>query len=276
MGALIWLASYPKSGNTWLRAFLHNLLLNPDQATDINKLDQICFGDSQINWFTPFLAGRDPRDVDENELMRLRQQVQLSFSQSRAESVFVKTHNMLAEFSGNPLVNMEITGGAIYILRNPLDVCISLADHAGLGLDDAIALMNDPTGRTYTDEANIFEIHGGWSRHVESWTGHNSSALHWLKYEDLLRKPVKYFAEICSYLELDPPRARLRKAVEFSSFRSLRQQEKRGGFRERSTNSEKFFRVGKAEQWRKVLTRAQIDQVIAANGEQMQKFGYLP
>ena len=61
MGALIWLASYPKSGNTWLRAFLHNLLLNPDHATDINKLDQICFGDSQINWFTPFLDGRDGR-----------------------------------------------------------------------------------------------------------------------------------------------------------------------------------------------------------------------
>ncbi len=51
MGAIIWLASYPKSGNTWLRAFLHNLLRNPSQPADINQLDRFALGDSQKMWY---------------------------------------------------------------------------------------------------------------------------------------------------------------------------------------------------------------------------------
>ncbi len=45
MGAIIWLASYPKSGNTWMRVFLRTLESNPNELAGINTINQFCLGD---------------------------------------------------------------------------------------------------------------------------------------------------------------------------------------------------------------------------------------
>ena len=60
MAGIIWLASYPKSGNTWLRAFLHNLLRDPGRPYDINKLTDVTAGESQASWYQCHRSGVRP------------------------------------------------------------------------------------------------------------------------------------------------------------------------------------------------------------------------
>lgn len=275
MGAIVWLSSYPKSGNTWLRAFLHNLLRNPDRPMGINELDKFCLGDSQASWYQ-HIAGRSPAGMTKPEIAAIRPQVHEAFTKAFPDSVFAKTHNLLGEAFGHPLVTMSCTVGAIYVLRNPLDVVISLADHFGLTLDQAITFMANPQAGTENDEFNAFEFYGTWSQHVESWTREGNEGMIWLRYEDMLTKPQQSFGRIAGYLGLKPPRQRLDKAIKFSSFKVLRNQEEREGFRERSKHAERFFRVGKAAQWRSLLSAAQVDAIVEAHGEQMERFAYLP
>lgn len=276
MAGIIWLASYPKSGNTWLRAFLHNLLKNPEQPADINQLDQFCLGDSLAGWYEHAANGRKVADMTAAEIQALRPKVHAAFTRAHPDSVFAKTHNILAEVEGVPLISMEHTAGAIYVMRNPLDVCLSLSDHFGLSLEDAAAMLNDPKSGALTDERTVFEFYGTWSQHVASWTKEDRPDLLWLRYEDMLEKPHQTFNRAARFLGLTPPRPRLEKAIRFSSFKVLASQEANRGFRERSVHSKRFFRVGQAGQWRKTLSPEVVKAIVEANREEMARFGYLP
>ena len=275
MAGIIWLASYPKSGNTWTRAFLHNLLRNPAQPASVNELDRFCFGDSAAAWYQK-LSGRKPTEMTNKEIAELRPKVHEAFTRSSPDSVFVKTHCAMVEAEGVPLITMSASAGAIYILRNPLDVVLSLADHYGLDVDGAIEMMASPVGASPTDERNVFEIYGPWWRHAESWTRAGHKMLHVMRYEDMLDKPVKTFGALAGFLGLKPPRDRLEKAIRFSSFKVLAEQERRHGFRERSAKSARFFRVGKAEQWRQVLSPDQVKRIVDTHRSQMAPYGYIP
>ncbi len=275
MGKIIWLASYPKSGNTWMRAFLHNLLRNPKDTYDINKMTDFSTGDSSIIWYQR-LDARPWQQWTHEDIAKMRWDAQRLITQSSPDDVFVKTHNALVEFKGKPLISMDWTAGAIYIVRNPLDVCISLAHHYGCPLDEAIRIMNDPTNGTVGNERIVYEVHKSWSIHVRSWTQNPHPGLLVLRYEDMLAKPMAAFSKVPQFLGLKPPKDRIQRSIDLSSFDSLRKQEERSGFRERSNKTEKFFRVGKSGQWRDTLSQAQIDRVIEANKEQMQRFGYWP
>ncbi|KZD12842.1 sulfotransferase domain-containing protein [Oceanibaculum pacificum] len=276
MGQLIWLASYPKSGNTWMRAFLHNLFRNPPQPARINELDQFCLGESKPQWYLPYTGGRPTEALTLAEIMALRPRVQQDMTRAFPDSVFVKTHNFLGESNGYPLVNLRVTAGAIYIVRNPLDVTVSAADHFGLSIDDTIAFMARDGAVTGNDSRNVPEVLNGWSTHVRSWTQQPHPGLLVLRYEDMLAKPKAAFAKVCQFLRLPKDNARLDKAVRFSSFKELSGQEAKGGFNERSVNSKSFFRAGKRDQWRTLLTPDQIARIVDLHRDQMNRFGYLP
>jgi len=273
MGAIVWLASYPKSGNTWMRAFLHNLLRDPPAPIPINQLTQFTIGDTLKGWYEN-VAGHKVDGLSGEEQARLRPLVHRAFTKAFPDSVFVKTHMMLGEAHGVPLITMDVTAGAIYIVRDPRDVAISAASHFGTDIDGAITLMNDPQAGAAEDADNMPQYYGTWSHHVESWTAERHQALHVVRYEDMLQKPVPTFTKVARFLGFQPPPERVRRAIEFSSFRELKRQEETGGFHERSVNAAAFFRVGAAGQWRRELTAEQARRLVQAHGPVMRKFGY--
>ena len=275
MGAIIWLASYPKSGNTWMRSFLHNLLRNPTESYDINTLTDFTYGEAQVRWFRLF----DPRPDTEYSLadvQRMRPQVHRHLTGVSSDSIFVKTHNALLEDQGMPLVTMEVTAGAIYMIRDPRDVVISYSHHQGQSIDYIIDMMRDQAACTAGDGSNVYEYLSSWSGHVHSWTHTPNRSLLVLRYEDMLDQPVKSFGAVARFLGLDVARPRLEKAMKMSSFKVLKAQEQRKGFIERPKRADAaFFREGRAGQWRKLLTPAQVARIEDDHGEEMRRFGYL-
>lgn len=276
MGKIVWLASYPRSGNTWLRAFLHNLLRDPDQPYDINRLQDFTLIECDARWYRDL----DPRPVVElgkEEVAALRSRAQLAMTRASPDSVFVKTHNALVQDRGHPLIDQSLTAGAIYVLRNPLDVVLSYSAHFGVTLDEAIEAMTHSGTQSIGNQENfVYEVFGSWSENVESWTARPSPGILVLRYEDMLATPDQAFGRVAAFLGLRPGADRLRRAIEHSSFEMLRRQEERRGFRERSLKAERFFREGRSGQWRDRLSPEQIDRLVAACRTQMERFGYWP
>ncbi|KAB7738511.1 sulfotransferase domain-containing protein [Parvibaculum sedimenti] len=275
MGALIWLASYPKSGNTWMRSFLHNLLRNPPKPVPLNELDEFCLGESASEWYRRRSA-KPLEELTPIELAALRPLVHRDFTNAFPDSVFVKTHNFLGEWLGHPLHNMEVTAGAIYIVRNPLDVVLSMAPHFGLSIDEAIEALANEAASTALMANHVPEIHSSWSTHVRSWTQHPNPQLLVLRYEDMLDKPRRSFKQVVEFLGVKPTSERLERAIRFSSFKMLKAQEQREGFKERSSKAAAFFREGRKDQWREKLTPEQVRRVVSVHYEQMARFGYIP
>ncbi|MFN4353928.1 sulfotransferase domain-containing protein [Parvibaculum sp.] len=275
MGALIWLASYPKSGNTWMRSFLHNLFRNSQKPVSVNEIDDFCLGGSTSFWYRKYTA-TPPEQLSEEEVARYRMQVQRDFTTVFPDSVFVKTHDYLGEYAGVPLQNMEVTAGAIYIVRNPLDVVISMAPHFGITLEEAITSLANEDAGTSQNDTHVPEHYGSWSTHVRTWTRRPSPGLLVMRYEDMLDKPKKSFKTVTNFLGLKPSPERLDRAIRFSSFKVLKAQEEKEGFKERPQTSKSFFREGKRDQWREKLTPDQVRQIIAVHHEQMARFGYIP
>lgn len=274
MGGIVWLASYPKSGNTWVRAFLANLFLNPDQPVDINRLHEFAFGDARADFFER-VSGKKLEDMDDDELHRLRPKVHRLIAAARPETVFAKTHNASLSIGGVPLITAEVTAGAIYVVRNPLDVTVSYAHHFGLTIDQTIEAMASEANHVLTIGRNVFQVITSWSAHVASWTEAPGLMCHVVRYEDMSRTPVKTFGEMMKFLRLPPDPARLKKAIRFSSFETLAKQERKHGFIEQSKNVDRFFRKGRVADWRQALSPAQVEAVIANQKETMIKFGYL-
>lgn len=277
---LVWLASYPKSGNTWTRAFLSNLasiIEGEEEELDVNSIGRFTVGENFTLHYKDRL-GFEPTGSEEHrkQIAALRHEVQQEIADKFEGLVFVKTHNALLIDRGHSLINFAVTSGAIYIVRNPLDVAISLSYHINKTIDHAIMMMGSPDVESAVNEKRVHEVWGSWSQHVMSWTRKPHHAIYVMRYEDMLSEPEKTFGKLADHLLLGPTRAQLRQAIERSSFANLKSQEEKEGFKEKPEHAERFFREGRAGQWKEVLTPAQIDRIVKNHGEQMKRFGYLP
>ena len=275
MGGIVWLASYPKSGNTWVRAFLHNLIAKPRTAADINQMTELTKFDASLDWFKS-IDKRPPDQWSVGDVDRMRPQVQEMIARSKEGPVFCKTHSAQVTIRGYPTINPRVSSGAIYIVRNPLDVAVSFAKFSGISIDTTIASMAANNYVLPTTASAITSPLGSWTQHVESWTGPNRRGEHVMRYEDMIHAPRKTFGALTKYLRMKPARAQLDRAIRNSSFKVLRDQEDRSGFGERPENISKFFRSGTTDQWQDVLTDKQVAMIVDAHAVQMERFGYLP
>jgi hypothetical protein len=276
---IVWLASYPRSGNTWTRNFLHNLFRVLDgkelEPQDINALGEYTLWDVAGPRFERLL-GKSLDAASRTEIAATRAKVQQQIADEADAAVFVKTHNMLALDRGHPTIDMGATSGAIYIVRNPLDVAVSFAHHFGVDLDTAIDKMGRRGLETDVTKHAVYEVYGSWSENVMSWTRKPHRAIYVMRYEDMLQRSLETFRGLCRHLLLNPSDPQLTRAIELSSFDRAKEQEAQKGYRERPHQSKAFFRAGHAGQWRQQLSHEQIRRMTTENREQMARFGYLP
>jgi hypothetical protein len=275
---IVWLASYPKSGNTWTRAFLSNLvtvMAGEREELDVNSINRFSLGENFTNLYKE-VCGFEPKPDDHRKVAENRHRVQAVIADQFEGAIFCKTHNALVIDRGYSIINFAVTSGAIYIVRNPLDVAISLAHHIGKSINEAISVMATPDVETPINETRVHEVWGSWSQHVESWTRKPHPAIYVMRYEDMLKNPQKTFGALARHLLLNPTADELALATTRSSFESLKDQEEKQGFQEKPKHADRFFREGRADQWKDVLTPPQVDRIVKDHSEQMARFGYLP
>jgi hypothetical protein len=274
VGKLVWIASYPKSGNTWVRAFLHNYIRQGDAPYDINLLTDLTAADTNAERYQRY----DPRTASRYsiaDVQRMRPLVHRDLMALDRTLVFVKTHNARLQVAGAPLITPEVTAGAIYILRDPRDVAVSYSAHLGRSIDETIARMADPEAASGGTDAKVYERHGSWSMHVQSWTHPPDPRVRVLQYEALVAAPEARFAEVIAWLGQPPPPARLKRAIGFSDIAELRAQEAAKGFKERVTGSTApFFGPAQPGRWRTLLSPAQQARIERDHGTMMARFGY--
>lgn len=272
--SIIWLASYPKSGNTWTRAFLANYILATDQPVPINEMRRFTFGDSMIGVYEK-VNGGPINGLSDEQILFLRARMFKGLSSNGADMNFVKTHNINGVVHGNKLIPADLTRLAIYILRNPLGIIPSYSRHFGMEIDQTIGAISHSLNASKGNETNVIEYMGSWSEHVDTWTQTRKFPIHVMRYEDMLEKPHKTFKALVRKIGLPFDKDRLEMAIQFSSFKELKRQEKTYGFIEQSSNTDSFFHSGEIDAWKDALSEQQIADVKERHGKTMQRFGYL-
>ena len=278
---ILWIAAWPKSGTTWLRAVLTSYLREDGGPPPINAL--IGGSANHREAFEEYL-GLDSSDMTDAEILRhlprFREVLaeRLSADRQRNEPSFVKAHEAYRLPGGAPLFSRTGTAGVVYLVRNPLDVAVSYAHHLNWPIGRTIRLLADPTAHETHRPGGIFdrlpEPLSTWSGHVESWTQQTALRLHVARYEDLLANPRAGFGAILRFAGIELEQARLDRAIEHTSFRRLQAQEAESGYAEKQPTAPSFFRAGVAGTWRTALTAAQVQALTAAHGAVMARFGY--
>lgn len=275
MPGIVWLASYPKSGNTWVRAFLANYLSDARAPVSINSLPDFSLGDNFLIHYEKY-SGKPASELTDDELEALRPKVHEWFAYTRPDNAFVKTHSAVLRVRGKPLITPSATAGAIYVVRNPLDVAVSFANHYQVSYERAVEALSDERYCLPRTEEQLEQALSSWSRHVRSWTTAPGLPLHLMRYEDMRRKPAKAFAGLVRFLRMPADPERLERATRFSSFRELQAQEKRERFVEsRPDGKVAFFRQGASGGWRQHLGEELVQRLIDAHREVMIEQRYL-
>lgn len=275
---IIWLASYPKSGNTWFRVFLSNLLSDSASPVHINDLLETSISSNRS--IIDSYLGIHSSELTVEEINDFRPQVFRRFSDEKEEIAYLKTHEAWTLNSrGYPIFPEEITKGVLYFIRNPLDVAISYSFHNDKSIDDTISILNNESAKLCERRDRLYiqtqQILTSWSNHVSSWTEDSKLPVHVIRYEDMLELPRESFMGAVDFLNLKYEESKIINAINNSSFDVLKKMETSDGFKERGIYSEAFFRKGKSYEWETQLTEAQIHEIIENHGKIMKKYGYL-
>jgi len=290
MGRTIWLASFPKSGNTWTRTLIsHALKPEPDES-NINTLSGTNGIASQRGPFdNQTMIASGLLTIDEIETLRP------AVHQNLAEDVAFE-RSMDDEFDDSPFQKVHdaytfnaagesVLGGAkaaslaVLIMRDPRAVAPSLANHLNCSIDDAIAKMADSRfmfANSKRDQSNqLPQRLLSWGGFFESWYDQKDIPVHLIKYEDLSTQPVQVLMGLMEAAGRPITQDVAEHAVTLSDFSRIAAQEAKSGFRE-APKGRTFFRQGKADAWREELTEGQIETIEAAHAPVMRRLGYVP
>jgi len=252
------------------------------QPVDINSINALEAGTTAVsdrNLFDGAL-GVESSDMTEEEIECCQPEASRHMALRSSRTLYVKTHDAYLSTSAcEPMFPADVTRGAIYVTRNPLDIAVSYAHHLGKTVEEAIerlALETATLSRSADGlSTQLRQRLLSWSRHVSSWLDQSAIPVHVMRYEDMSRRPAETFAGAVRFLGGADDADRIRRALTFSSFDVLRLQEQTRGFKEKPPGVASFFRQGQADAWRAVLTEEQVARVIGDHGPVMRRLGYL-
>jgi hypothetical protein len=269
-----WIASYPKSGNTWVRMFVNAYVSG--FPVDINSGFQYAVGDQYQGHYQACTCRPVDRLSIQEQVFIRPAALLMALNLAAAKHVCMKTHHAKVTIDGIVMMPPTLSAGSIYIVRDPRDIAISYASHLNMDLDRTIAAMGDMQHANVHKGTNLMHLLGTWSFHVNTWTKDNKDIpVTVLRYEDMLTDPVTSFTNALNGLGFkDIEKDKFDFALEQTKFKNLQKLEDDGGFRE-NDSSNKFFRKGTSEQWKEVLTPEQVKTICGDHEEVMTKFGYL-
>ena len=274
MRRIHWIASYPKSGNTWVRAIVDRIV-HPGRSFDINALGTTAPSFARLTQKYVANNGIEISGSAPGEVRRWWPAIQCEICANAEQEIFLKTHNVAATFDSGPFPDPASSAGAIYIVRDPRDVALSYAHHYKYTLGLAVAALCTSSAFNIKQEApGLTELLMSWREHVQGWTSLKRCPLLVLRYEDLLADPTAGARQIGDFLGKPLSPDRIEGIVAATSFGQLRGQEKAHGFNE-SVRRDGFFRAGTAGQWRAIEDQSVFQPLLAKNASMMRKHGYL-
>ena len=286
---IIWLASYPKSGNTWLRFFIISLLMGRKTNLNLNHLKAIGAYPEKSQFKGLLSNFLDLDQVAENWISS-----QNRINQQNDSLRFLKTHNIFGKFKNHPFTDGKNTLASIHIVRDPRNVITSIKNHFNMAEYNNAKKFLFKKGQVLTlsekekekfinrDKHSLPQIIGSWKTHYLSWKSMKKNYL-LIKYENLIKNPEDEFTKIANFLgKLFKNNFRkevIDDAIKLSSFDKLEKMEQEHGFVESATNQDgtkqKFFYLGAKNDWRKMLNKKLIEEINIEFENEMKELGYL-
>lgn len=289
-----YLASYPKSGNTWCRVFITELRrlagLDSAEATAAAQQEEqelrlnrdLATGSivSSRHWLDDQL-GIDSSDLSWAELDKVRGRAGHRRALYSESLRYHKVHDAFVspDSAGHPVVPVEGCRGAVVVVRHPADVAVSLSHFFSWPLERCVAfLLDEQAGLCRSSKRGgqqVRQFMGTWASHVHSWLDQQQIPVLLLRYEDLLAEPQLQFSRLARFLELPEEPEVVAEAVRNTSFQTLQaKEEKEGGFSERPDGCERFFRSGRSGEGLEQLNNKQLAQLEEAFENTLSRFGY--
>ena len=289
-----YLASYPKSGNTWCRVFITELrrlagldsadatAAAQDEERELRLNRDLATGSimSSRHWLDDQL-GIDSSDLSWQELDKVRGRVGHQRALYTECLRYHKVHDAFVsvDSGGHPVVPVEGCSGAVVVIRHPADVAVSLSHFFSWELERCVAfLLDEQAGLCRSSKRGgqqVRQFMGSWANHVCSWVDQPQIPVLLLRYEDLLRQPETEFGRLAGFLELPEDGGLIAQAVQNTRFEKLKaKEEEEGGFHERPEGCERFFRSGRSGEGMEQLSTQQLEQFQETFGETLSRFGY--
>ena len=282
---IIWIASYPKSGNTWVRSLLSTYLYSENGSFNFSLLKKILKFPSKkyLEYFT-----KDFSDIKKVSEYWIPAQERINlFNENK--SVLLKTHSALCTLENNPFTNKKNTQAVIYIVRDPRNVITSVGNHYSMNIQESYNFMTDNNriisgDKWGGDNFGISEVLGSWSSHYKSWKNIKFAPILKIKYEDLINDTKKSLIEIINFLQkfndIKMNSKKILKAVESCNFENLRKMEKKEGFveaaySEKSNKKVNFFHLGKENNWKNLLNQEMEKKIRETFHDEMRELKYI-
>ena len=278
---IIWIASYPKSGNTWVRSFLSAYYFSDDGKFNFELLKKIKQFPSK-EFFDIKLENVD--DASKNWLIAQKK------IKKKKQTIFLKTHNIYGAYKGNSFTSEEFTAGAIYIVRDPRNVLTSLMNHYSLNESEALKMINsiyrNLKDENDTDNYASYSFISSWANNYNSWKKSKNINTLFIKYEDLENDTYNTFTRIINFSnnlikkEKNIDDERFKSAIKTTSFDVLKKKEETEGFHEAAYSSKEkkiktFFNLGNKNNYKKILKTETSKAIEEIFEKEMTELGYL-
>ena len=279
MKKYIWVASYPKSGNTMLRFFLSALFFTKNGTIDSLETVKHITNFQNLILNLPRLPSYDEFKKDISKVCPLWTAAQKFNSAQIKSALFVKTHSFMGSINNHPLTSNKFTKGFIYIVRDPRSVALSNMHHFKYTIQESVEELLDNKRISLGHGAPVPEIITSWKNHYLSWKKFSEEVPGIIvKYEDILLNKENEFLKICDFLQKILPfnfnKTKFNKAINSLDFKKLKNLEKKHGFEEK-LHGKYFFRKGLVDEWKNILPDDLHEKITNNLNKEMNELGYL-